>query len=243
MEVLSFIPARRDSKRIPQKNIRRFCGQPLLAYAIQQSLASPLIDRTIVSTESSEIADIARRYGAEVPWLRPKNLADDLSNVADSIRYTLAQLKKTEGYEPTHLVILQTTSPLRELDDIAKCFKLMKRTGATTVLTIAPTHPKLYHLSANNDLQLVNGSEKKSSITQLWRPGYLLNGCVVYIVAVKAFLREGRVITKKSKAVIMPKWRSIDLDEPEEWAMAEVLYKNRASIQRKINQLEHEKKS
>ncbi|PJC40405.1 MAG: acylneuraminate cytidylyltransferase family protein [Parcubacteria group bacterium CG_4_9_14_0_2_um_filter_41_8] len=243
MKVLSFIPARENSKRIPKKNIRMFCSKPLLSYVIKQSLDSPHINRTIVSTESPKIARVAKQYGAEVPFLRPKRLASDLSNVDDSIRYTLARLKKEEAYEPTHFVILQTTSPLREQSDIDQCFEVMKRTGATTVLTVSPTHPKLYHLSKRNDLILVNGSEKKQSTTQLWEKGYLLNGCVVYLVDVKAFLKEGRVITKKSKAVIMPKWRSIDLDDPEEWVIAEILYKNRKRIEQKINKIDHEKRA
>ncbi len=232
--ILAIIPARSGSKRIPNKNIKKFLGKPLIAYTIKQALSSPLVDRVIVDTDSDEIGKIARHFGAEVPWLRPKKLASDKANVVDSILYTLKRLSAEEGYHPTHLMVLQTTSPLREQEDIEACWNLLKKTKATTVLTVAPTHPKLYHLSKYQDTILVNGSEKHSNNTQTWEPAYILNGCTVYIVEVKALLREKRVITEKTKAVILPKWRSVDLDTPEEWVMAELFYKNKDFIKRRI---------
>lgn len=238
-EVLAFIPARGESNRILCKNVRNFQGKPLLAYTIKQAIESPLINRTIVSTESRAIASLARRYGADVPFLRPKRLARSRSNVADAIIYTLDRLKREEDYEPTYFVIIQTTSPLRLPEDIAACFKLIKRTNATTVLTVAPTHPKFYHLKPNRDLILVNGRESGPWRTQDWPAGYLLNGAV-YVVKTAAFRREGRIITKHTKAVVMPKWRSIDLDDPEEWAVAEVLFKNQNIIEKIIKNIEDE---
>jgi len=238
MKVLAIIPARAGSKRIKNKNIKDFLGKPLIAYTIKHALKSLIIDRTLVCTESDKIAKIAKKHGAEVPFLRPKKLAQDNSDVDDSILYTLKWLKDNEGYEPDYFIILQATSPLRELDDIKKCFDLIKKTKATTVLTVSPTHPKLYNLSKANDAILVNGSEKKQSTTQLWEKAYLLNGCVVYVVNTKAFLKEGHTITKNTKAVVMPKWRSVDLDDPEEWALAEVLFENKSRIKKTIKKIE-----
>lgn len=242
-EVLAFIPARERSKRIMGKNLKLFAGKPLLQYTVEQSLSSPRINRTIVCTESKKIAALAKKVGAEVPFLRPQHLAADKSDVIHSIFYFLNRLQKEENYQPTHLVILQATSPLRELNDIDDCFRLLKKTGATTVLTVAPTHPKLYHLDTNHNTVLVNGNEAKTSLTQAWPKAYLLNGCVVYVVDVKALCREKRIITRHTKAVVMPKWRSIDLDEPEEWAMAEVIFKNRDRIKKIIKKIGDEKSS
>lgn len=239
-EVLAFIPLRYNSKRIPNKNIRNFHGKPLLAYTIEQSLNCKLIGRTIVCTESESIAFIAKKFGAEVPFLRPKSMGADSSDVIHSLFYTLKKLEHEEGYKPTHVVILQSTSPLRVQKDIEDCFNLMDKTGATTVLTVAPTHPKFYYLGKSSELILVNGSEKKTSRTQAWRKGYLLNGCAVYLVKVDALYKENMVITKNTKAVIMSKWRSVDLDEIEDWVMAEVLHKNSRFIIRRINQLKNE---
>ena len=236
--ILAIIPARAGSKRIPHKNTKKFLGKPLIAYTIEQALACPLIDRVMVDTESPQIAAIAKRYGAEVPWLRPAEFATDKANVLDSLIYNLKKLAAEQNYTPTHLMILQTTSPLREQEDMKKCWDLMRKTGATTVLTVVPTHPKLYHLSPGYDTILVNGSEKKSNNTQTWPPAYLLNGCTVYIIEVAALLKEKRVITKKTKAVILPKWRSVDLDMPEEWVIAEIFYKNKAAIKKRISHIE-----
>ncbi len=236
-EVLAIIPARLGSKRIPLKNIKNFLGKPLLAYTIEQARKTPFITRVIVDTDSPKIAAIAKKYGAEVPFLRPAHLATDTAKVYDSFEHALHKLKKDEGYTPDYLVILQTTSPLRELKDITACWEMIQKTKATTVLTVCPTHPRLYHLSKTNDIELVNGTEKLSTNMQAWPAGYLLNGCFVYIVKTKVLLKEKVIITKKTKAVVCPKWRSVDLDTPEEWVMAEVLYKNQAKIKAQLKKM------
>lgn len=233
-KILAIIPARAGSKRIPNKNIKNFLGKPLIARTIEQALACPFIDRVLVDTDSSKIAAIAKISGAEVPWLRPARLAGDRARVIDSVFYDLARLKKEEAYQPDYVLILQTTSPLRELRDIKDCWEVMRAGGATTVLTVCQTHPKLYHLDKRGFIKLANGSEKKTNNTQAWPAGYVLNGCFVYIIKTTALLREKRIITKKTRAVICPKWRSIDLDTPEEWAMAELLYKNKKFIKARI---------
>ncbi len=236
-KILVVIPARAGSKRIPGKNIKKFLGRPLIAYTIEQALAVPFADRVIVDTDSPKIANLAKRYGAECPWLRPPDLAIDTARVVDSILHLLFRLKAEEGYEPTHVMILQTTSPLREMVDIEACWRLLKKGGATTVLTVCPTHPRLYRLNDDQDIILVNGSENDSTNTQAWPTGYILNGCFVYIVETAALLAEKSVITKKTKAVLCPKWRSVDIDTPEEWVQAEVLYKDRKKIAKRIKKM------
>ncbi|MFH1523274.1 MAG: acylneuraminate cytidylyltransferase family protein [Patescibacteria group bacterium] len=240
-EVLAITPARSGSKRIPNKNIRDFLGKPLIAYTIEQGLACPIIDRYMVDTNSPEIAKIAKKYGAEVPFLRPAHLAQDGSLYIYSLFHVLKKLKKDEGYVPTHVMILQTTSPLREMKDIMDCWEMYENTDATTVLTVCPTHPKLYHLSPKNDMILVNGQEGRSNDTQKLKPAYLQNGCFVYIINTEALLKEKLILTKKTKAVVCPKWRSVDLDSPEEWVMAELLYKNKNKIKASIKKINKKK--
>lgn len=234
MTVLAYIPARGGSKRIPNKNIRDFCGKPLIAYSIEQARAVSFIDRVIVDTDSPEIAEVAKKYGAEVPYLRPPELANDNARVIDALLHLLGHLKKEEGYEPTHVLILQTTSPLRELRDIEACWKVMSDTRATTVLTVAPTHPRLYHLDKEGNLVLGNKFTNDSTNVQAWRPAYLLNGCFAYLVKVSALLKEKEIITKRTKAIVCDKWRSVDLDEPEDWAVAELLYRHKDEIESRI---------
>lgn len=236
-KILVIIPARAGSKRIPNKNIKKFLGKPLIAYTIKQALSLRFVDRVIVDTDSPKIAKIAKQYGAKVPWLRPAYLTRDNSQFVYSVLNVLKRFKKEEDYVPTHIMILQATSPLREIQDVTDCWKLIKSTDATTVLTVCPTHPRLYHLKKNNDIFLVNGSEAQSTNMQAWKPGYILNGCFVYIVKTPALLREKRVITKKTKAIICPKWRSVDLDTPEDWVLAELLYKNKKAIASRIKKI------
>ena len=235
-KILAIIPAREGSKRIPQKNIRKFLGKPLIFYAIQQALSCSFIDRTIVDTDSFKIAKIALGFGAEVPWLRPKRLAGDKSEIIDSILYNLQQLKNKQKYEPDYLMILQTTSPLCEKEDIEGCWHMMQKSKANTVLTVCPTHPRLYYLGVDNKLILANRFKKKSTNIQEWKPGYILNGHF-YIIKTSALLKEKTIITKNTKVFICPRWRSVDLDNFEDWALAEHLYKNKNKIAKRIKQL------
>lgn len=236
--VLAIIPARGGSKRIPNKNIRNFLGKPLIAYAIEQAQACSFIDRVIVDTDSKETAKIALRYGAEVPWLRPAHLAKDTTQVVRSILHLLGRLQKEEAYSPTHAIILQTVSPLREVEDIVNCWRLMQKGKATTVITVQPTHPILFHMNRDNFLSLANAPKITSTNMQDWTSAYTLNGSFVYIVKTESLLKEKSIITKKTQAVVCPKWRSVDLDTPEEWVMAEIFYKNRNYIKNRIQKFE-----
>ena len=236
-KILAYIPARAGSKRIPGKNIKKFLGKPRIAYAIEQALNCPIVDRVIVDTDSEKIAQIARRHGAEVPFLRPAELARDNSQIADTRLYTLDRLEREQKYTPTHILILQTTSPLRKPQDILDCWKLMQSTDATAVLTVCPTHPQLFHMNAKKDIVPVTNRERTDTNTQAWPPAYILNGCFVYIIDIPTLRKERRCITKKTKAVVCPKWRSVDLDTPEEWVMAETMYKNRVEIEKRIKNI------
>lgn len=236
-KILCYIPARSGSKRIKNKNIKNFLGKPLIAYTIKQALKCNFVDRVIVDTDSLEIAKISKKYGAEVPWLRSKKLASDKANVKDSLLYLLARLKGEENYIPEYILLLQTTSPLREMKDITACWELAIKTKADTVLTVCPTHPRLYYLDKRQNIILVNGRESQSTNMQAWRPAYILNGCFVYIIKTKALLKEKSIITKNTKAVICDKWRSVDLDYPEDWALAEYLFKNKNNLVKRVKQL------
>ena len=114
MKTLAIIPARIGSKSVPKKNIRVVAGKPLVAHSIKHALDAKLIDRVIVSTDSQEIANIALSYGAEVPFLRPSNLADDFSLDIDFHRHTLDWLQDNEAYSPNFVINLRPTTPLRD---------------------------------------------------------------------------------------------------------------------------------
>lgn len=125
MEILALIPARGGSKGIPRKNLLVLAGKPLIAYSIEQALASRYITRTIVSTDDHEIAEVARRFGAEVPFLRPSEFAQDLSPDIDVFRHALEWLRDQEGYACELVVYLRPTGPVRRVELIDKAIEMM----------------------------------------------------------------------------------------------------------------------
>ena len=118
MNILAVIPARSGSKSVPHKNIRDICGKPMLAYSIEHGLKSKYINRVIVSTDSEHYGDIAKHYGAEVPFIRPAEYATDTALDIDVFRHALTYLKENEGYEADIVVQLRPTYPIRRIEDI-----------------------------------------------------------------------------------------------------------------------------
>lgn len=124
MNILAIIPARSGSKSVPHKNIRDICGKPMIAYSIEHGLKSKYINRVIVSTDSEQYADIARNYGAEVPFIRPAEYATDTSLDIDVFRHALSYLRDNEGYEADIVVQLRPTYPIRRIEDIDRMIEL-----------------------------------------------------------------------------------------------------------------------
>lgn len=232
-KILAIIPARSDSKGIPNKNIRKFCGKPLLYYPISIAKKSKLFDRVIVDTDSEEIAKVAKKLGAEVPYLRPKKLAGDKAVVIDAVLLLLKRLK-VDGYAPDIISLLQTTSPLREVSDVVTCYKLLKRPDVDSVITVCESHPRFYHRMANGKLKLINPDTENIINRQQAEMGYMTNGCIVYMIRTKAFLSKKKFIYDGTYSVVSPKWRSVDLDYVEDWIHAEILYKNKHLIEKKL---------
>lgn len=246
-KVLCLIHARGSSTRLPGKNIRPFAGVPLVARTVKQALALPFIDRVILDTDSPEVATIGKRAGAEVPFLRPKHLATSTSQMIDTIIFMLKKLRVEEGYVPDYCLILPPNLPLREIKDIEEHWRVMqeeekKKNGATSVVTICPTHPRLYHLDTKGIIHLENKTRVASSNTQAWKPGFILNGCFVFLIRTDVLLREKQYISKKARGVIVPRWRSIDIDYPEDWVIGELLYHNKEKIKRELKKYERTKK-
>lgn len=147
VEVLAIIPARSGSKGVPNKNIRDLNGKPLIAYSIQHALAAQLVTRVIVSTDSVEYADIAKKYGAEVPFIRPASISEDLSLDIEVFEHALKYLKEHEGYEPEIVVQLRPTYPIRDVKDIDKMVsELLNNSQADSIRCIAKAHETPYKM-------------------------------------------------------------------------------------------------
>ncbi len=136
--ILAIIPARGGSKGLPGKNIKLIAGHPLIAYSIKAALESPSITRVIVSTDSDEIAKVAKAYGAEVPFIRPSELAGDLSTDLEVFTHALEWLKINEKYEPDIVVQFRPTSPVRFIHDIEICINKMLDPEADSLRIVTP---------------------------------------------------------------------------------------------------------
>jgi CMP-N,N'-diacetyllegionaminic acid synthase len=221
--ILAIIPARGGSKGVPRKNIKQFAGKPLIAWTIEAARQSHLIDHLIVSTDDLEIADVAKSYGASVPFLRPPQFATDEAAGIDPVIHAIEQLP---GYE--YIILLQPTSPLRTTEDIDNSITKCLAESATSCVSIteATTHPySCFSLIKNTHLRPVIQSAEKYVRRQDMPQYYALNGAI-YIASVEFLVKNRTFVGEETGIFIMPKSRSIDIDDTEDFAMAEFLMSN-----------------
>lgn len=235
-KILAIIPARGGSKRLPDKNIRPFAGKPLIAHTIALARKNASVDRVIVDTDSLRIAAIARRYGAEVPFLRPAKLATDKALMIDAILHTLDRLATEQRYRPDWVMLLQPNSPLTIADDLNRCVAVTKIKGVESVATVAATQPLLFTVKPNGTLSLANPIRLTSTNAQQLPNGYLFTGSV-FLIKTSTLRRVRRFFTPTTRAVEIPRWRAIDIDTAEDLALAELVYRNQTAINRRIKQL------
>lgn len=230
-KIIAIIPARGGSKGLPNKNIKLFCGKPLIYYTINAAKKSQLFDRIVVSTDSPIIKNIAEKFGAQVPFLRPEHLAGDKSNIVDAIVHLLRHLQTKEKYLPDVIMLLQPTSPLRDLQDIKKSYELFCKLKATALVSVCKTHHEIWHIIGNR-LKLANPSSSKLVNRQERQDTYKQDGSMIYIIKTRAFLRGRDFLPEGTIAYVIPKWKAVDIDELEDFRIAEVLYKNRKYFQK-----------
>ncbi len=228
MKILALIPARGGSKGIPRKNIVNLGGKPLIAYSIEQALASRLINRVIVSTDDAEIAEIARRYGAEVPFIRPAEFAQDLSPDIDVFRHALAWLETNEGYVPDIVLNHRPVCPIRKVETIDRAIELFVNTpGADALRSVcipAQTPYKMWQIADGYMKPLLalpgiieSFNLPRQSLPEVyWQIGY------VDMVRTEVITRRGRMCGDKILPfIIEDEW--VDIDYPEDIALAEKL--------------------
>ncbi len=238
MKILAIIPARGGSQGIKNKNIRNFSGQPLISHTIKVAKKSKFINRLVVSTNDLEIAKISKKYGAEIPVLRPLEISGSTSKVADAIVHMLDFLKNKENYIPDYLVLLQTTSPLRETVDVDGAISLLlsNKKNANATVSVCVTEPLLYIVGEKGHLKLVSSEDfLKTTNRQELPKTYKLDGSMVYVVKTPVFLKLRTFLPPRTLGYVVPRWRAIDLDEPEDFVTGEIICKNKTKIKNKIN--------
>jgi CMP-N-acetylneuraminic acid synthetase len=221
-KILAIIPARGDSKRLPRKNIIDLNGKPLIAWSIEAGLNSKYVDRVIVSTDSKEIADISEKWGGDVPFIRPKELASDTATTPDTVIHALNHLEK-HGYFFDYIILLQPTSPLRTAAHIDQSIELLIKNDLDNVVGVAEvSHPYEWTNTLPDDLSMKGFINEKAYFTrsQDFSKRYLINGAI-YIIKTKLLKTCKRMILDtKSMAYIMDPQVSIDIDNKNDFLLA-----------------------
>ena len=224
MTLLALIPARGGSKGIPRKNIRPLCYKPLLQWSIDAALAAACVDQVVVSTDDPEIADVAKAGGAEVPFLRPAELATDTVPGIAPVLHALDQLPQVSD-----VLLLQSTSPLRTSADIEAIVALRQHAGRESAvsLTLSAKHPAwMYSLRQDQRLEPLLQLDGAHCRQQL-PPAYVLNGAL-YLASRALLLREQAFIAPDTIGYVMPAERSVDIDTLLDWQWAEFLMEQQA---------------
>lgn len=220
--MIAIIPARGGSKGLPGKNIKLLNGKPLIAYAIEAALKAKHIDRVIISTDDEEIARVAVAFGAELPFMRPAELASDMAMAVDNYIYTIDRLEKEGGVPIGAFVVLQPTSPLRIAEDIDGAIELFNEKNADSVISYTQeAHPVSWHKYVDTEGRFVDIFDSNIKNRQENRVSYYPNGAV-YVFRT-AMIRERKYYTDRSYAYIMPRSRSVDIDFIEDFEYAEFL--------------------
>lgn len=227
MKNLAIIPARSGSKGLKNKNIKLLNGKPLLAYSIEAALKSKCFDSIIVSTDSKKYADIAIKYGAQVPFFRSTETSTDTATSWDVVREVLKDYKKL-GIEFDNFMLLQPTSPLRTEKDIKNAFKLLERKKANSVVSVceAETNPENC-LTISDNLYMSNILKKRNNTIRRQDANkyYRFNGAI-YLSRVNNLIKNGNIYNSKCYAYIMNKRNSVDIDDEIDFRVAEILIRD-----------------
>ena len=223
--ILGIIPARGGSKGIPRKNILDIAGKPLIGWSIEEGLKSKYIDRLVLSTEDKEIAEIALKNGVEVPFLRPLELASDTASGVAPVIHMLETLPEKYDY----VVLLQPTSPLRTVEDIDGCIEQCINLNANCCISMskANTNPYLaFSISNDNHLDFIIKRDKYYTTRQQLPTAYEPNGAI-YVAKCDWIRKTNKYLTEETIGYIMPKERSLDVDDYFDFELCDMLLKKR----------------
>lgn len=224
VERLAVIPARGGSKRIPRKNIKDFVGKPMIAYAIDAAYKSGAFDAVIVSTDDEEIAQIARSHGADVPFARPAELADDHTPTVPVIAHAIAECRAM-GWHIVTACCIYPGVPMIDPADIGRALEVLQAAGGEGyVFPVAPfPSPIQRALRRGEDGRVAPfNPEHVGTRTQDLEPGYYDAG-QFYIGGAEAWL-AGLNLHANGRTIVLPEWRVVDIDTPDDWERAEMFY-------------------
>ena len=229
-KILAIIPARGGSKSVPKKNIRNLLGKPLIAHTIEIAKKMEILDRVIVSTDDKKIAQISKEYGAEIPFIRPKELAEDNTPDLPVFQHAIHWLEKNEGYFPDIIVHLRPTSPFREKEHIKMAVEKLIDTNADSVrsVSLALQIPQKMWRIQKDDIMIPLLSSESEEIynkpRQELEPVYWQNG-IVDVVWRDVIMKKNSMTGKDIRALIIEQMYAIDIDTELDLIIAEAIMK------------------
>ena len=225
MSIVAIIPARGGSKRIPRKNIKLFHGQPMLAYSIRAAQNSGLFDRIVVSTDDEEIAAMARQLGAETPFVRPAELADDFSTTVDVIRHSVLALQQ-QGEPVDYACCIYATAPFVQPQYLQQGLQQLQahpdKAYAFSVTTFPFPIQRAIRINAAGEIEAMH-PEHRNTRSQDLEEAYHDAG-QFYWARAQAWIERAVVFSSQSLAVILPRYLVQDIDTQEDWLRAEFMY-------------------
>lgn len=225
---VGLITARGGSKGIPKKNVKELCGKPLIAWTIEAALRCKGLQRLILSTDDEEIAAISRRWGADVPFLRPAVLAQDSSPHIDTLLHAIEWLREHEGHVPDYIVLLQPTSPLRTSEDIDAGIAIAQQHSAPAVVSVCEVKPHPYlscKLAGDGTLYPLMTTDLGDPRRQDLPAAYAPNGAL-YVNKTMSLLNDQTFLPAGTLPYLMPPKRSIDVDTDWDFELAELVLRH-----------------
>lgn len=221
---LCVIPARGGSKRIPKKNIRSFCGKPILAYSIEAALASACFDKVIVSTDDESIAEVAREYGAQTPFVRPEEISGDFTGTNDVIKHAI-EWYQSQAETVAYVCCIYATAPFVRADDIKSGFEKLislKKSFAFSVTSFAFPIQRALHINVENEIEAIwpeNITKRSQDLAEAYH-----DAGQFYWGRSDAFINDEVLFSSKSAPIILPRHLVQDIDTLEDWRRAELMY-------------------
>jgi pseudaminic acid cytidylyltransferase len=220
---IAIIPARGGSKRVPRKNIKPFCGKPMIAWSIGAAKSSGLFDRIIVSTDDTEIAEVARQWGAEVPFMRPEELSNDHAGTTPVIAHAI-QWALNQGLNVTAACCIYATAPFIQVSDLKRGWNALNSDDwnyAFTVTDFAAPILRSFKQTAEGGIEMFFPEYFDTRSQDL--PVALHDAGQFYWGRPAAWIEGRRIFDPRSKPIMIPRWRVQDIDTPDDWYRAELM--------------------
>jgi N-acylneuraminate cytidylyltransferase len=221
---IAVIPARGGSKRIPRKNIRDFCGKPMIAWSIEVAKASGLFDHVIVSTDDAEIAEVAKQWGAEVPFMRPAHLSNDRAGTTEVIAHA-TQWAIDQGWPITAVCCIYATAPFVQLEDIKQAWEALEPGDWAYVFSATSFDSSIFRsfkLNAEGGIEMFFPEHFLTRSQDL--PTALHDAAQFYWGKPSSWIEGKKIFARHSATIMVPRWRVQDIDVQDDWTRAELIF-------------------